>query len=43
MVKDHRTGAETSNVQAVMGGDIDTFMQGKLRGEKNTKGEDKEL
>ena len=43
MVKYHRTGAETSNVQAVMDGDIDTFIQAKLRGEKNTKGEDKEL
>jgi peptide chain release factor 2 len=43
MVKDHRTGAETSNVQAVMDGDIDRFIQAKLRGEKNTKGEDKEL
>ena len=37
MVKDHRTGAETSNVQAVMDGDIDMFIQAKLRGEKNTK------
>src|ERR1700757_3543816 len=43
MVKDHRTGAETSNVQAVMDGDIDMFIQAKLRGEKNTKAEDKEL
>src|SRR5256714_2607951 len=39
MVKDHRTGAETSNVQAVMDGDIDMFIQAKLRGEKNIKGE----
>jgi len=39
MVKDHRTGAETSNVQAVMDGDIDLFIQAKLRGEKNTKGD----
>lgn len=38
MVKDHRTGAETSNVQSVMDGDIDMFIQAKLRGEKNTKG-----
>src|SRR5436305_14401773 len=37
MVKDHRTGAETRNVQAVMYGDIDVFIQAKLRGEKNTK------
>jgi peptide chain release factor 2 len=39
MVKDHRTGAETSNVQAVMDGDIDMFIQAKLRGEKAEKGE----
>jgi peptide chain release factor 2 len=40
MVKDHRTGAETSNVQSVMDGDIDIFIQAKLRGLKNTKGGD---
>ncbi len=39
MVKDHRTGAETSNVQGVMDGDIDMFIQAKLRGEKSAKGE----
>jgi peptide chain release factor 2 len=37
MVKDHRTGAETSNVQAVMDGDIDMFIQAKLRGQKAGK------
>ena len=37
MVKDHRTGAETSNVQAVMDGDIDMFIEAKLRGEKAAK------
>jgi len=37
MVKDHRTGAETSNVQNVMDGDIDRFIQAKLRGEKAGK------
>src|SRR6266576_3887836 len=37
MVKDHRTGAETSNVQDVMDGNIDMFIQAKLRGEKATK------
>lgn len=41
MVKDHRTGAETSNVQAVMDGDIDLFIQAKLRGQKAAKGEGK--
>jgi peptide chain release factor 2 len=39
MVKDHRTGAETSNVQAVMDGDLDMFIQAKLRGEKAEKGD----
>ena len=39
MVKDHRTGAETSNVPGVMDGDIDVFIQAKLRGQKSTKGE----
>ena len=34
MVKDHRTGAETSNVQGVMDGDIDQFIEAKLRGQK---------
>jgi peptide chain release factor 2 len=38
MVKDHRTGAETSNVQGVMDGNIDMFIQAKLRGEKVQKG-----
>lgn len=32
MVKDHRTGVETSNVPEVMDGDIDNFIHGKLRG-----------
>lgn len=41
MVKDHRTGAETSNVPAVMDGDIDLFIQAKLRGEKARNGSDK--
>jgi peptide chain release factor 2 len=37
MVKDHRTGAETSNVQEVMDGNIDMFIQAKLRGQKAAK------
>ncbi|MFL6521765.1 MAG: peptide chain release factor 2 [Chthoniobacterales bacterium] len=39
MVKDHRTGAETSDVQGVMDGDIDLFIQAKLRGQKAKKDE----
>src|SRR5437763_3959975 len=39
MVKDHRTGAETSDIQAVMDGGIDLFIQAKLRGQKTKKGE----
>jgi hypothetical protein len=31
MVKDHRTGYETSNTNAVLNGDIDAFMQEYLR------------
>ena len=38
MVKDHRTGVETSNVQAIMDGAIDEFIEGKLRGLTNKKG-----
>ena len=34
MVKDHRTGHKTSNVQEVMDGDLDAFMEAKLRGQK---------
>lgn len=38
MVKDHRTGVETSNVQGVMDGGLDPFIHGKLRGLVNKKG-----
>ena len=31
MVKDHRTGAETANVNAVMDGDLDAFINAKLK------------
>ncbi|MDP9253654.1 MAG: peptide chain release factor 2 [Verrucomicrobiota bacterium] len=42
MVKDHRTGAETSNVPAVMDGEIDLFIQAKLRGQKAVKSDGKQ-
>ncbi len=32
MVKDHRTGVQTGNVQEVMDGDLDAFIEAKLRG-----------
>lgn len=35
MVKDHRTGEETSNVQAVMDGDVDAFINAYLSSELN--------
>jgi peptide chain release factor 2 len=38
MIKDHRTGVETSNIQSVLDGSIDAFMEGKLRGLTNKKG-----
>ncbi len=38
MVKDHRTGAQTGNVQAVMDGDLDEFIHAKLRGFVAKKG-----
>ncbi|MEX1117466.1 MAG: peptide chain release factor 2 [Terrimicrobiaceae bacterium] len=38
MVKDLRTGVQTSDIQGVMDGDIDEFIQGKLRGLTYKKG-----
>ena len=35
MVKDHRTGAEVGNVGAVMDGDIDYFINEKLKQKDN--------
>jgi len=34
MVKDHRTNVETSNVQKVLDGDLDIFIEGYLKGGK---------
>lgn len=42
MVKDLRTGVQTSNIPAVVDGDIDSFIEGKLRGLKADKGDDLE-
>ena len=39
LVKDHRTGFETGNVQAVMDGDIDTFVEEGLRWMKKQESE----
>ena len=35
MVKDHRTSVETGNVQAVMDGNLDQFIEGYLKKEAN--------
>ena len=44
LVKDLRTGVQTSGIQAVMDGDIDAFIEGKLRGLTNKRGaEDDDL
>jgi peptide chain release factor 2 len=40
MVKDLRTGVQTSNIQGVMDGEIDDFLEGKLRGLTYKKGAD---
>ena len=37
MVKDHRTEAETGNVQAVMDGDLDQFIEAYLRSDLNKR------
>ncbi len=42
MVKDHRTGEKTGNVTAVMDGDLDAFIEAKLRGKKAGEGDEDE-
>lgn len=37
LVKDHRTGVETGNIQAVMDGELDMFIEGYLQQEKNKR------
>jgi peptide chain release factor 2 len=36
MVKDLRTGVETSNVQAVLDGELNRFIEGYLKREKRS-------
>ncbi|MCS7009147.1 MAG: hypothetical protein NZL93_04325, partial [Chthoniobacterales bacterium] len=38
LVKDLRTGVQSTNIQAVMDGEIDAFIEGKLRGLTYKKG-----
>lgn len=38
LIKDLRTGVEDTNIQRVMDGEIDPFIEGKLRGLKRQKG-----
>jgi peptide chain release factor 2 len=35
MVKDHRTGTETSNVNKVLDGDLDDFIESNLKNNIN--------
>jgi peptide chain release factor 2 len=37
-VLDLRTGEETNNIQGVMDGDLDAFIEAKLRGKVRVKG-----
>ena len=43
MVKDHRTGVKTGNISAVMDGDLDQFIEAKLRGVTSDGGPDDEV
>jgi peptide chain release factor 2 len=38
MIKDHRTGFETGNIQPVMDGELDGFIKAYLMSEKETAG-----
>ena len=42
MIKDHRTGLEVGNTQAVLDGDIEAFIQEYLRCSTSGQWEDKE-
>jgi peptide chain release factor 2 len=39
MIKDLRTGVQSSDISGVMDGDIDAFIEGKLRGLTNKRGD----
>jgi peptide chain release factor 2 len=43
LVKDHRTGVKTGNITAVMDGEIDPFIEAKLRGVTSDGGGDDDL
>ena len=43
MVKDHRTGVKTGNISAVMDGDLDPFIEARLRGVTSEGGPDDEV
>ncbi len=43
MVKDHRTGVKTGNISAVMDGDLDQFIEAKLRGVTSDGGPDDDV
>ena len=43
MIKDHRTGHKTSNIQEVLDGQLDPFIEAQLRGQKAGDGDAEEL
>jgi len=43
MVKDHRTGVKTANITGVMDGDLDPFIEAKLRGVTGDSGTDDDV
>jgi peptide chain release factor 2 len=43
MVKDHRTGVKTGNISGVMDGDLDPFIEAKLRGVTSDGGTDDDV